>query len=441
MRIEMFGPSGVGKSTIVKTVQPLLGDTVIFPEDLPHATPQLHQAACAKDHIFEGNKSLNQFLSFAASAIYLTDTMFEQKSCALRMLHENTLQYIISDIASTDDNLLLHDELFLQRGMSFLQFLDNAEKYARLYYEKAPAPDVAIICRAHATVIMNRNRGRGEYRNCYKGLQANALRASIHKVLAICAIAGDTLARRGIAVRTIDTSGSPEASALQISNIIREFSTSDHQDTLKARTMASCRSFRKKTGRHHLRTPDVIYCAFTTSNFTVHRSEAQRDAAIRFEQFGLNQTTLQGKRVLDLGSNIGAMLFQASNYAIAEGLGIEYDHDKVMIAQEIARLSQLDSLSFVQGDIDTLNANQLGTFDVTFAFAVESHVNDPNRLYGLLGDVTKEVLYFEGNGGCDVVKATESLRRAGFSHVEYLGVCMDDIVPDNNRRPLLRAVK
>jgi SAM-dependent methyltransferase len=216
---------------------------------------------------------------------------------------------------------------------------------------------------------------------------------------------------------------------------------SDSPADLKDRLLDASRSFRKKEGRHELRTADVFYCSFRTPNFSVSRGESQRDAATRLARFGLTPGDLAGKRVLDLGANVGAMLFELSNHGPAFGLGIEYDAEKVALAQEIAALSGLTSLSFVQGDIDRLDAGDLGAFDIVLALAIEAHVLDADRLYRLLGEVTLDMLCFEGNGGCDVDLVRSKLGEAGFPSVEYLGFCDDDIVPRNNRRPVLVARK
>lgn len=214
----------------------------------------------------------------------------------------------------------------------------------------------------------------------------------------------------------------------------------DHPD-LRARLREASRSFRKGDARHVLRTPEVMYCAFTTPMFSVSRQEAQRDAATRLTRFGLDAASVGGKTALDLGCNAGAMLFQLSSLGIDSGLGIEYDADKIDLAREIARLSGLSHLGFEQGDIDGLEAPRLGQFDFTLALAIEAHVLRPKKLFGLLAQTTRDRVLFEGNGNCDVAQARDSFMAAGFSRVDYLGFCDDDIVPSNNKRPLMVAWK
>ncbi|PBJ83621.1 hypothetical protein CMZ84_03785 [Lysobacteraceae bacterium NML93-0399] len=210
-------------------------------------------------------------------------------------------------------------------------------------------------------------------------------------------------------------------------------------DDLMERLLESSRSFRKRSGRHVLRTEDVVYCAFSTPGFSVPRALAQRDAARRLTRFGLDRSQVAGRTVLDLGCNAGAMLFELTNRGVLSGRGIEFDLDKVELAREISRLSQLTQLQFEQGDIDRVDAADLGLFDVVLALAIESHVLDQNRLLALLAEVTGQVLCFEGNAGCDIREIGTTLLKLGFDGIEYLGTCDDDLRAANNRRPLLKA--
>lgn len=211
--------------------------------------------------------------------------------------------------------------------------------------------------------------------------------------------------------------------------------------SLLSQLIDSSRSFKKKTKRHNLKSQGLIYSSFAVGEYCVPRELAQRDAKTRIEQFNLSSSEWKDKRVLDLGCNNGAMLFHLTNYGIADGLGIEYDMDKVNVAQEINEFVGVDHLRFQQGDIDALEAESIGTFDIVMALAIEAHVNDPERLFQLLGRVTERVLCFEGNSRCDIDATRQSLLACGFTQVEYKGFCIDDVVANNNKRPVLIAWK
>lgn len=215
----------------------------------------------------------------------------------------------------------------------------------------------------------------------------------------------------------------------------------DYQIDLKDRLRSASRTFRKKEGRHKLKSEDLIYCAFNTDRFTVGRDEAQRSAPERLGRFGLTRANVEGKTALDLGCHNGAMLLELSNLGPASGLGIEYDADKVALAREIATYCGLSDLRFEEGDVDQLEARALGTFDIVFALAIEAHVLNSDHLYELLGQVTGELLCFEGNAGCNVEEVELKLMSSGFKNVTYLGLCSDDIQITNNKRPIIVAEK
>lgn len=185
-----------------------------------------------------------------------------------------------------------------------------------------------------------------------------------------------------------------------------------------------------------------IYSSFSLPKFRVEQHEGQRNCARRLEQFGVTEDTFAGKRIVDLGSNIGGVLFELQKFNPQECLGVEYDADKVAVARRVAALNNLDNVMFINGNIDKLTVDAVrGPCDVVMCLAVEAHVKKPRRLYSLLGQLTTDTLLFEGNSSTDYREAQRQLTAAGFRKVEYLGVCDDDCVADNNCRPLLRAWK
>ncbi|MFC2015945.1 methyltransferase domain-containing protein [Chloroflexota bacterium] len=210
---------------------------------------------------------------------------------------------------------------------------------------------------------------------------------------------------------------------------------------LKAELRDACQTF-QSSGRRHRCRAGRIYSSFSLPYLTVSASEAQRNSARRFENLQVSRANLEHKSVLDLGSNVGAMLFEANKWKPRRSLGIEYDVRKVQIARRIAAYNGLNRVEFLQADVDLLTTEGLGnTFDVVMCLAIEAHVKNPRRLYALLAGVTSQVLYFEGNSSTDPSAVRANLLEAGFDRVEILGTSDDDCIPNNNNRPLLIAFK
>lgn len=210
---------------------------------------------------------------------------------------------------------------------------------------------------------------------------------------------------------------------------------------LKEELRAVSATFQTHTQRHTCRA-QRIYSSFDLPHFTVSSQEAQRHCARRLENFGVRPESFRDKSVLDIGSNIGGMLFEIQRLSPGRCVGIEYDGDKVHVATKIAAYSGLNNVSFLHADVDILKVKSLaGPFDVVFCLAIEAHVKRPRHLYRLLSSVTAETLYFEGNATTKPAEVEARLRENGFAHVEYLGFSDDDCITENNRRPLLVARK
>ncbi|WP_263706282.1 glycosyltransferase [Shouchella tritolerans] len=231
---------------------------------------------------------------------------------------------------------------------------------------------------------------------------------------------------------------------LSVSNVLHislEGAISALKTELVQEITAVSADFQKKEGRH--RHPFLRpYCSFTLQNFQVSSTMAQRNSARRLEQFKLHKKEIVNKTLLDIGSHCGGMIFETQKLQPKSCLGIEYDQDKVHVARKVAAFSDLNHVRFIQGDIDKLTKEELGgTFDVVYCLAMEAHVKNPERLYQLLGEVTNELLLFEGNATTNVQEVEIKLTRAGFTNVVFLGFCDDDFMAANNDRPLFKARK
>ena len=231
---------------------------------------------------------------------------------------------------------------------------------------------------------------------------------------------------------------------LSVSNILG-ISFAKAKDRLKDILLEELReasiTFQKRAGRHVTKS-QRIYSSFTVSYFSVKKSIAQRDCELRLKSFKVDKEDIQDKTILDLGSNIGGMIFETQKFKPQRSLGIEYDESKVHVANRVAAFSNLKDVHFQQGDIDFLTLKAIkGKYDVTFCLAIEAHVKKPDRLYDFLAEATNELLLFEGNATTDINEVRRKLKDAGFKKVEYLGVCDDDYLKENNCRPIFKAWK
>lgn len=233
----------------------------------------------------------------------------------------------------------------------------------------------------------------------------------------------------------------PDVSLHSVLRVSVEEALEEFCKDLKARLQQVCKTFATGRKRHTCKA-ERIYSSFDLPYFSVTHDEAQRDSLVRLEDFGIDEQVLHGKTVLDIGSNVGGMLFSIQKYNPGHCLAIECDSEKVLIAEQIAAYNGLNNVRFVQADIDLMNVQQLGgPRDVVFCLAVEAHVKNRKKLFELLSQATTEVLYFEGNSTTTVEKIRQNLTEVGFSRVKLLGISRDDVVPNNNCRPLLVARK
>lgn len=121
-------------------------------------------------------------------------------------------------------------------------------------------------------------------------------------------------------------------------------------------------------------------------------------------------------------------------------MGLEFDKNKVDLAHRFACYNGLANAEFRQANIDTLEPVSLGgPFDIVFFLAVEAHVENVDRLYSTLRELTGQTLYFEGNSSTVRQDVETRLRDVGFKSVEFLGGSDDDCLEDNNNRPLFIA--
>jgi 2-polyprenyl-3-methyl-5-hydroxy-6-metoxy-1,4-benzoquinol methylase len=209
---------------------------------------------------------------------------------------------------------------------------------------------------------------------------------------------------------------------------------------------ASSTFFTRKEGednRHMLRNR-YIYSTFDLEYVQVGDVMGQRRTKRRLTQFRVAKEDIQGRDILDIGSNIGGMLFEVVQGQPARALGLEYDSSKVLISNRISALHGMHNiLRFenvdVESEVFTKTFNQ--SFDTVFCLALIDHLKGKEAFFRKLGTLCHGVLFFEGNGTTSEEFIASQLRASGFTQVEYLGLSDDEDNTSNNCRPLFRAIK
>lgn len=147
---------------------------------------------------------------------------------------------------------------------------------------------------------------------------------------------------------------------------------------------------------------------------------AQRNTVLRFRNMGVG--SLQGQKVLDLGSNLGAVSLHAARLGAYQVLGVELDDSRVSAAKAVVGLLGWSRVvSFQQREIQEFLNSTDETFDLVFALAIDAWVGEPARLYRQLRKVVKGHLFLETNRMKTGDEARRALEQAGFLRVEYLG--------------------
>jgi 2-polyprenyl-3-methyl-5-hydroxy-6-metoxy-1,4-benzoquinol methylase len=149
---------------------------------------------------------------------------------------------------------------------------------------------------------------------------------------------------------------------------------------------------------------------------------AVRDTKQRFVDFGVPES-LTGLTWLDLGSNVGAMSFEAAQRG-AVVTGVEFRQDRVALCNALSTQYKLGA-TFYQEDFNDLPevAPWRCPHHIVLCSSVDEYIDDLESFYGMMHELCTETLYFECNIQIGFKKedTIACLERAGFHGVEYLG--------------------
>lgn len=174
-----------------------------------------------------------------------------------------------------------------------------------------------------------------------------------------------------------------------------------------------------------------LYSTIDLTGFEELNKTAIRDTRARFKAMNIKEYSFTGKTLLDIGCNIGHMLFEATTCGFPVSYGLEQSPHIAAVGKAIAKYLRVDEMITIQqADANRLTPSVIEEltgimpFDAVFSFALDGYIKNPELFYQLLTNVTKEVLYFEPNNhkiNWDVGR----IKSWGFKSVEKVMVPYD----------------
>jgi hypothetical protein len=160
----------------------------------------------------------------------------------------------------------------------------------------------------------------------------------------------------------------------------------------------------------------------------------RKDVAERMRHVA--EADLAGKRVLDLGCNLGMSCYLAAERGAAEVAGIEGSRN---IASAAIRLNSVFAApcSFLQHDLGI--ELPLAKFDTIFCFSIINHVKNKEALVRTVDGALGSVVYFEGHAQTSMADYEYFLNARRFSKIDLLGYTSDGIHKSSSSRPLWRC--
>lgn len=155
--------------------------------------------------------------------------------------------------------------------------------------------------------------------------------------------------------------------------------------------------------------------------------KGKRKTDYRINKMRLDEIDFNGKRVLDVGCNLGLFCHEAIKRGASHVKGIDKPA-LIQVAKEWANMSGFWEIDFEGHDLNEYNKAE--KFDIVFYLAMYSYIGLPQWLV----DSVDNLMMFEGHGHIDNASTMEELKK--HFRVEDLGM-----TDDRNPRILLRCYK
>ena len=164
----------------------------------------------------------------------------------------------------------------------------------------------------------------------------------------------------------------------------------------------------------------------------------QRNSKCRVEEFS-KYFNFKGKNILDLGCNVGGMLFHIpeSNQAI----GIDYDSIVINAAKNISKILEMDNMKFIQFNFDTddynLLENQIDSpIDIVFLLSMGVWVKERWKLYDFALSYNCPIILETNNEKVNHIEL-QYFQKQGYTAQLIIDGSLDDITGNKRRKTYL----
>lgn len=239
MIIELIGPSGIGKTSILNYVKNDLNGLCFLTGEQFQQGP-LKTVGVKKDALRELVEQTfsNEFISGCLDIIVNSAYSGNGKLRAINIFKETIYEYAKYTRISGFLNVV-HDELLSHRGMTVLARSHKLLEDSKFYYHGVPCPDGVVILTAPPDVIVQRVlEFPGSRKNVYYGLSDAKIESVVAAQLNALELAKEELDRK-VPVRVISACSDLVTTALAAKNAIAEIAASDEKFVKTRQSFAS----------------------------------------------------------------------------------------------------------------------------------------------------------------------------------------------------------
>lgn len=222
-RIELFGPSGVGKSTLIDSVKDDLPNGYCFVSHLESKLSAMQQLLGQNvlSSIIDADP-LGSILNQCVSKIASVDASANQKLLALNMLNTTIRRHRLLDFISTDCCWVVDDEHLLHRSFAVFSHSRKVMEDFEWYYNSVDVPHCAILCIADPQVVTDRVMARRKTVSSYRYDSKEDVFHLLKNMAPAYEKALSILRERGCRVHTLDLSCEVDEARGQFLRILGE---------------------------------------------------------------------------------------------------------------------------------------------------------------------------------------------------------------------------